>query len=166
METPAWPVLLVQLATFGIGALLLWGIALKPIQQILAERRERIEAAQRDASAARARAEDIERELRTRLAQLEEQAKQRSQEAVASAGKLKDEIVAEARTKAQAVIAQGREQAKRERAEQRDQLRREVAKLSVTMAKKVAAVALTAQDRKHLIRKVLRELPSRIGGEA
>lgn len=166
METPAWPVLLVQLATFGIGALLLWGIALKPIQQILTERRERIEAAQQDAAAAKMRAEDVEKELRARLTQLEDEAKKRSQEAEAAGRKLKEEIVAGARTEAQAVIAQGREQVKRERAAQRKQLRQEVARLSIAMARKVAAVSITAKDRKRLIDRVLRQLPSRIGGDA
>ncbi len=166
MEAPAWHILLVQCVTFGIGVLLLWVIALRPIRQVLKERRDRIETAQRDAAAAKTRALDVEKELRNRLSQLEADAKKHSQEAEAAARKLKEEILAGARAEAQTVVAQGREQVKRERAELRDQLRREVAKLSVTMARKVTAVSLTAKDRKRLMQKVLRELPSRIGGEA
>ena len=166
METPSWPIFVVSCLTFVIGALLLWRIALNPIQRILKERRERIMAAQDEAEGHRRNAEKLQRELEDRLAMLEADSKKRTQKAEVEAGKLKEELSAAARGAAQAIVAQGRGQMKAERAGMRDEIRRDVARLSVSMAKKVAGMALTAKDRKRLVQRVLRELPGRLTEDA
>lgn len=166
MEVPAANILMVQMLTFGIGAILLWIVALKPIQKVLAERRERIVTAQREAEEARTRAQAVETDLRNRLNALEDQAKARAAEAEAAAKKLKDELLAEARSEARDVVAAAKDQAKRDRAEDDARLRAEVAGLAVDMARKVAEMALSAEDRRKLTAKVLAELPKRLGVDA
>jgi len=166
METPAYHILLVQMLTFVLGAVALWWIALKPIQRILKERKDRIVAAQEAAAADRRNAENLQREVQVRLARIEADTKKRNAQVEADAKKLKEELTAAAREAASEIIRQGRVQLKAERAGMREAVRREVAKLSVAMAKKVAASSMTAKDRKRLIGKVLKDLPSRLAGEA
>ncbi|MEK7767738.1 MAG: F0F1 ATP synthase subunit B [bacterium] len=166
MEQLAWHVLLVQLATFVIGALLLWRIAYLPIREILAQRRERIAAEAGAARASREAADAVQAELRGRLAAVEEDQRKRAAAAEAEARKLRDEVLAVARTEASAVLAAARAQGRRERAEMQEQLRKEVARLAVAMARKVTASTLTAKDRKRLVDRVLKELPKQIEGKA
>ena len=166
METPAYHILLVQMLTFVIGAVLLYFIALKPIQRILKERKDRIAAAQEAAAAERRNAENLTRELQDRLAKLEAGAKKRHAMVEADAKKFKEELTTAARTAANEILKQGRVQLKAERAGMREEIRRDVAKLSVAMATKVTSTVLTAKDRKRLIGKVLKDLPSRLAGEA
>jgi len=166
MEVPSWHILLVQCLTFVIGALLLWVIAVKPIRRILDERRNRIVATQDEAAAAKERADDRERELNVRLARIEGEAKTQARKAEVAARKLKDEMLADARKEAKAFVASAREEAKREREELRDRLRGEVARLAVSMARKVTGMAMTAKDRRRLVRKVLDQIPGKFGGTA
>jgi F-type H+-transporting ATPase subunit b len=166
METPAYHILLVQMLTFVIGAVLLYFIALNPIRRILKERKDKIAGAQEGAAVERRNAENLTRELQDRLAKLEAGAKKRNALVEADAKKLKEELTAAARAAANEILKQGRIQLKEERAGMRSEIRRDVAKLSVAMATKVTATVLTAKDRKRLIGKVLKDLPSRLAGEA
>lgn len=163
METPAWHVLLVQIATFGIGAILLWVIAIRPIGALLGERRDRIVEAEASLAAAKSRVEDAERELRRRLDDVEDEMKRRTQAAEADARKVREDMVRRAQEDIRAEVAKGREQVRRERAAQREALRREVARLSVRMAGKVLGRTIAASDRKRLVARVLADIPSTFG---
>ena len=166
MEVPAWHVLLVQCATFGVGAFFLWLLALKPIMRILDERRGRIVSAQREAAAAKERAGDLEAELKARLARMDSTAKRKFREVETAARKVHDQILAHARKEAGEIVARGRDEAGRERAEIEGELRRDAAKLSVEMARRVIARELTAKDRKRFLRRALEQIPRGPGGKA
>lgn len=166
MEPLAWHVLLVQITTFVIGALLLWRIAYQPIRAILAERRERIAAEHARAEAARTAAEAAHRELRDRMIELEDDHRRQRNAAEGEARQLRDEVLAAARAEAQKLLAAAREQGRRERAERDAELRKDVARLAVAMARKVAGVSLSSKDRSRLVARVIKDLPKRLEGSA
>lgn len=166
MEIPAWHVLLVEVLTFLLGALALWQIGLKPIQQIMKERRSRIENAQDEAQLSKHSAEALRHEVQARLEQVERDAVKRGQEAEQAAEKLRAEVLKVARKEALAVLAAGREAVKSERAAMRESVRQEVARLSLAMARKVAGSSVSAADRKRLFKKVLSQLPKSLAGSA
>ncbi len=166
MEVPAWHVLLVQCATFLVGMLLLRVIALKPIQRILADRRERIIEAQQLAAATQERSEGLERELKIKLARVDGDAKRQSRMAEAAARKSRDEILNGARQEARDIVAQGREDARRDRAETSIRLHKDAVRMSVAIARKVTAMALTPKDRKRLIAKALTQIETGLKGDA
>jgi len=152
--------------TFLVGAAVVWQLPMKDILKSLAERRERIAGAQRDADKARATAESLQKDLERRIARLEEETKKRVARAEADGRKLRDTILAEAREQAQEAILQGREQVKRERAESSEKIRREIAHASVAMARRITGAMLKASDKKRLVKKVLDQLPARYEGKA
>jgi len=164
METPTWSIVMVQMATFLIGAVLLWFVAYKPIRAILRERRERIDSEQRAAEDSRKKAEALEKELNRRINRLEDEAKKKSVESEKAAKKLKDALMAAARKQALAVVEQGRALRKREADEMRAAVRRDAIRLSVAMARKVAGMALKPADQRRLVRKVVDSLPARLRG--
>lgn len=166
MEPITLQILLVELATFLVGAVLLWHIAYRPIRRILEERRERIAKAQAEADEARKRAEDLERDLARRVARIEAEAKKQIHKAELEGRKLREKMVASARAHAQGVMEQARDQLKRERRDFEERLRKGVARTSVAMAKKVTGAILKAADQRRLIKRVIEKLPRSFEGKA
>ncbi len=147
--------ILFQIVNFGVVAGLLTYLLYDPIQNILGERRDRIEAAQRAAEesmAARKQAEAKKAEL---LEEAKEQAKQITAEAKKQAQATESEILSQAQNKARQTVEQAKESWEQEKAQLVTEMREEFATAVTATAAAVLGESIDKKQHKALIEKHL-----------
>jgi len=155
--------LVVQIISFILFVLLFWRYALKPITNMLDNRRQTIQDSIAEAERVRAEMEQVRAENEEVLAR----ARREAQEIVAQARRVHDETITrsqqEARTQAEEIVAKAQEAIQVEVAQARAELRREIADLAVTAASRIVRANLDPAAQQRLIEETLAEAGTRQG---
>ncbi len=154
--------ILFQIVNFGVVTGLLTYLLYKPVQKILDERRERIQAAQKAADetmAERKKAEATKAEI---LKKAKEEAQQITQEAKKQAQATESEILSQAQNKARQTVEQAKESWEQEKSQLVEEMRGAFAEAVTTTAGKVLAESIDEKKHKKLIDDQLDKIVSKI----
>jgi len=147
--------LITQIIHFLLLLWLLQKFVYKPILNIMAERRQRIEEGLKAAELAREEAARQRAELEKQLEEERRRAQERIAEATRQTERLREQILAEAKAEAERIVAEAREQAEQERERILQDARRQIAELSLLLAQKIVGESLDEQKQHQLIEKFL-----------
>src|SRR5213593_1123792 len=143
---------------FAITFFVLRKYAFGPIQQMIDQRRERIEQAIAEADSAREEARNLLEEHRKLIGQ----AKSESEEILAEARRIaesqRERVRAETEEDRQRRLEETRRQIEQATHQALGQIREEVAKLSLAAAEKITRKSLTSADQTRLIEEALAEI--------
>lgn len=146
------------LICFGISVFILWRYAFGPLQRLLDERRNRIQASLDTAEETRAEALRLLEEYKQTLAKVRGEAEEILERARTSGESTKADILTQAKAQADRRLEQARQQIERDtRAALRD-IKAEVADLALLVAEKVTAKSLTDDDHRRLIEDALSDV--------
>lgn len=167
MLVPEPGLMIWTLITFGVAVLVLTFLAFKPLQRIIDQRRETIQASMDAAEETRAEAQRLLDEYKQTLAQVREEAAAIMERSRAAGDAVKAELVAEARTQADRLLEKAHEQVERDTRAAVRELKAQVAELTALATAKVAATSLSEADQRRLIDEALEELKlDELGSEA
>ena len=146
------------LLVFGLSMFLLAKLAFPRIAEALDRRQKAIEESIDAAEHTRKEAEDILAEYRERLAEARRQADEIVSRARKTGEAAENEIVADARSKREEMMEQTRRDIEAETRRAIQEIRAEVADLTVLATEKVTRKSLTDEDQKRLVEEALAEL--------
>lgn len=149
------PFLLTYIVHFLLLVFLLHRFVYRPVLNMLAERRRRIEEGLKAAELAREEAARQRAELEKQLEEERRKAQERVAAATRQAEQLREQILAEARAEAERILAEAREQAQQERERILHDARRQIAELSLLVAQKVVGESLDEQKQHQIIERFL-----------
>ncbi|MDZ7779204.1 MAG: F0F1 ATP synthase subunit B [Gemmatimonadota bacterium] len=137
---------------------ILWRFAWGPILSAIESREEGIQSAIDEATARNAEAERLLAEHREQLADARRQANELIAEGKAAGENLRKEIEEKAREEAQALIERARAEIERERDQALDTLRKESVELALAAASRLLEEKLDASKDRELVERYLAEL--------
>ncbi len=149
------PFLLTYIVHFLLLVFLLHRFVYRPVLNLLAERRQRIEEGLKAAELAREEAARQRAELEKQLEEERRKAQERVAAATRQAEQLREQILAEARAEAERILAEARERAQQERERMLQDARRQIAELSLLVAQKVVGESLDEQKQHQIIQRFL-----------
>jgi len=149
------PFLLTYTVHFLLLIFLLHRFVYRPVLNMLAERRQRIEEGLKAAELAREEAARQRAELEKQLEEERRKAQEKVAAATRQAEQLREQILAEARAEAERILAEAREQAQQERERILHDARRQIAELSLLVAQKVVGESLDEQKQHQIIERFL-----------
>jgi F-type H+-transporting ATPase subunit b len=153
-----WPVLLVQIVTFAIFAILAWSVYLKPLGKHLKERADGIAHKLDEARAAREETEKLKAQTAQDMEEFKARQKKLLEEARAEGARLREELLTQARAEQESLLEKARKQVEQETTQARRQLREEAATLVVAATRKLLAESLDAKDQEKAAEKFVKEL--------
>ncbi len=149
------PFLLTYIVHFLLLVFLLHRFVYRPVLNLLAEGRQRIEEGLKAAELAREEAARQRAELEKQLEEERRKAQERVAAATRQAEQLREQILAEARAEAERILAEARERAQQERERMLQDARRQIAELSLLVAQKVVGESLDEQKQHQIIQRFL-----------
>ena len=158
---PHWQELVVGALAFAILFYFMKLWVLPRLNQLLEERREKIQGELEKAESTRTEADQILSEYREQLARAREESNGIIEEARAAAEQLRRDLQAKAEQEAQATVARAQEEIRGERDRALQELRAEVGSIAVELAGRVVARELDEGDARAPDRRVHR--PGRSG---
>lgn len=153
-----WTKLGIQLLVFIILFAILWKYAFKPIQQVLDERKKRIEDSIANAERMKKELQEAEEQRNARMKETNAEISRILEEARASADALGSKKIQEAMAQAEAVLKKAETAAERERQQMMNELKSEMGRLVVDTTAKVVGKTLTDEDRRRLQEEALGQL--------
>jgi F-type H+-transporting ATPase subunit b len=153
-----WPHFLAQCFSFAIVLLLLHRFALKPILQVLEDRRQRIKEGLDNAQKIQAELARTEASRQQVLTEANSQANKLIEEARKAAARVLEEETQKAVAAANQIVAKAREASEAELVRMKAELRREVGRLVVETTGRVTGKVLNADDHKRLVEETNRQL--------
>ncbi|MDQ3624005.1 MAG: F0F1 ATP synthase subunit B [Verrucomicrobiota bacterium] len=154
----AWWLFLSQLVSFSIVAFLLHRFAYRPILQILAERRQRIEEGLRNAEQIKVQLAEAQKTSAEIIGKASVEAQKLIDEARAAAKALQERHSQQAIAEAEQIVARAREATEIDRARMMADLRRELSRLVINTTSKVSGKVLTMEDQRRLTEETAREI--------
>jgi F-type H+-transporting ATPase subunit b len=148
---PHWDELLVGAIAFAILFVFMKKWVLPRINQMLEERRDKIQGDLEQAEQTRRSAEQELADYRTQLAGAREEANRLIEEARASAAQLQRDLQAKAEQEAQATVARATDEIRAERDRVFQELRAQIADIAVGLAGRVVGQSLDQQAHQRLI---------------
>ena len=142
-----WTNFIAQILIFLIVYAILKKFAFGPIQEILEERRKRIEDTAADREKVKAQLADTEAAAAAKIDEANETAARLIAEAKESASALGDKERAKASQEAQDIVAKAREATKLEREQQLASLKKDFGKLVISATGKVTGKVLNSEDK-------------------
>lgn len=146
------------LITFGVLLYVLKRYAFGPLQKIIDQRRDAIEASIKTAEETRSEAYRLLAEYRQSIADAKNEAEDIIERARKVGEDQKAEIVGEAKAHAHKEVGSAREQIQRETRKAVQEIKDQVADLTVLAAGKVAGKAITKEDHLRLVDEALAEV--------
>lgn len=153
-----WPHFLAQCLSFAIVAYLLHRFAYRPVLQVLAERRQRIQEGLDNAAKIKEELAKAAAAREATLVKAQEEANRLIAEARTAAARLLEARSQEAIATANQILAKAREASEAELIRMKAELRREVGRLVVETTAKVTGKVLSADDHRRLIEATNQEL--------
>lgn len=147
-----------QIVNFTLMVVLLTILLYKPIQRMLAERRDRIAKSMADVDEARAAAARAQQDYDARIAEAQRRAQEIIGQAAQAGEKVRAEIEAEARREAEAIRQKAHEEAAAEKARVLSEVQSQIASLSMTATERVLGRAVDAKAQRELVDQVIAEL--------
>lgn len=123
----------------------------KPVQEILAKRKEQIEASYTEAEKAEGDAQAMRQEYETRLASAKEEASEIVKTATARASARSEEMVNAARTEAAAIKSKADAEIESERRKAAGELKNDISELALELAGRVVEKEIDPKTHKGLI---------------
>ncbi len=127
----------------------------KPVNNMLAQRQEEIDAMYDTAHAAKTNAKNMEKELSARLADAKGEAGEIIKNASIVARKREDEIIEEARAKALRITERAQADMEQEKKKVYEEIKGDIAQISVSIAEKVVGREISVSDHEALISKFI-----------
>ena len=149
--------IIVSALNFAILLVLLWRFALKPVSQMLDDRRQRIETGLRDAEQARHDRERAEAERTAALAEARREANEILNRAQRVAQEAHDRELAETRAELERVRQQAVAEIEAEKKRAMVDIRAEVASLALEAAGRVVGESMDGPRQRRLVEEFLRE---------
>ncbi len=147
-----------QIVNFTLLVILLSALLYKPIQRVLAERRDRIAKSMADVDAAREAAARAQADYDRHIAEAQRKAQEIIGQAAQSGEKVRVEIEADARREADAIRQKAHEEAQAEKARLLSEVQSQIAALSMAATEKVLGRAVDAAAQRQLVDQVLAEM--------
>jgi F-type H+-transporting ATPase subunit b len=139
---PHWSELVVAFIAFAVLFVFMSRFALPRINQMLEQRRERIQGDLEKAEQSRTEAEKLLEDYRTQLSGARDQANRIIEEARKTAEQLRKDMEAKAEKEYQAIVGRAQEEIRAERDRVFEELKAQVGELSVAIAGKVVGRSL------------------------
>ena len=150
--------MLISLANLGILYWIIKRFLYKPVMNVIAKRREAIEAEYREAEEARTSAALSRESYEKKLAGAQAEADGMIQSATLTANRRGDRIVEDARERADGIIRQAQVEAELEKKKAQETIRREIADVSTALTEKLLGRELTDGDHRGMIDSFLNEI--------
>ncbi len=150
--------LISQIVNFTIIAVLLTMLLYRPIQRMLAERRDRIAKSMADVDEARAAAARAQQDYDARIAEAQRKAQEIIGQAAQAGEKVRAEIEAEARREAEAIRQKAHEEAAAEKSRVLAEVQNQIASLSMAATERVLGRAVDAKAQRELVDQIIAEL--------
>jgi F-type H+-transporting ATPase subunit b len=150
--------LISQIVNFTLMVVLLTILLYKPIQRLLAERRDRIARSMADVDEARAAAARAQQDYDARIAEAQRKAQEIIGQAAQAGEKVRAEIEAEARREAEVIRQKAHEEAAAEKARVLSEVQSQIASISMTAAERVLGRAVDPKAQRELVDQVIAEL--------
>jgi F-type H+-transporting ATPase subunit b len=147
-----------QLVNFILMVVLLTTLLYRPIQRMLAERRDRIARSMADVDAAREAAARAQQDYDRQIAEAQRKAQEIIGQAAQAGEKVRAEIEADARREAEAIRQKAHEEAQAEKARLLSEVQSQIAVLSMAATEKVLGRAVDAAAQRQLVDQVLTEM--------
>lgn len=147
-----------QLVNFTLMVVLLTILLYRPIQRMLAERRDRIAKSMADVDAAREAAARAQQDYDKHIAEAQRKAQEIIGQAAQAGEKVRAEIEADARREADAIRQKAHEEAQAEKARLLSEVQSQIATLSMAATEKVLGRAVDPAAQRELVDQVLAEL--------
>jgi len=152
------PLILIQLATFLIGMVLIWFVFLKKFAKRMQDRAEFIKNTIDSAEKQKTDVEKLKAEFERQLETIEKKYQEKIREATKEGSEIKNDIVASAREEARLLLEKTSEKLGIEREKMLKELRLEVANLSISISEKVMQERMDKEHQNKLINEILKEL--------
>ena len=150
--------MLISLANLGILYLILKRFLYKPVMNVIAKRREAIDAEYRAAEEANQTASASRDQYAQKLAGAQAEADGMIQAATLTANRRGDRIVEEARERADGIIHQAQVEAELEKKKAQETIRQEIADVSTALTEKLLGRTLSGGDHRKMIDSFLDEI--------
>jgi F-type H+-transporting ATPase subunit b len=147
-----------QIVNFTLMVVLLTALLYKPIQRVLAERRDRIAKSMADVDAAREAAARAQQDYDRHVAEAQRKAQEIIGQAAQTGEKVRAEIEAGARLEAEAIRQKAHEEAQAEKARLLSEVQSQIAILSMAATEKVLGRAVDPAAQRQLVDQVLAEM--------
>jgi F-type H+-transporting ATPase subunit b len=147
-----------QIVNFTLMVVLLTALLYKPIQRVLAERRDRIAKSMADVDAAREAAARAQLDYDRHIAEAQRKAQEIIGQAAQAGEKVRAEIEADARREADAIRQKAHEEAQAEKARLLSEVQSQIATLSMAATEKVLGRAVDPAAQRLLVDQVLAEM--------
>jgi F-type H+-transporting ATPase subunit b len=147
-----------QIVNFTLMVVLLTILLYKPIQRMLAERRDRIAKSMADVDAAREAAARAQQDYDRHIADAQRKAQEIIGQAAQAGEKVRAEIEAGARREAEVIRQKAHEEAQAEKARLLSEVQSQIASLSMAATEKVLGRAVDSAAQRQLVDQVLAEL--------
>lgn len=140
-----------QICNLLIQMLLFKKFLFKPVQAIIAQRRQEVDKIYDDAEEAKASAEHDKAEYSAKLHDANEEAARIVRNATERAGKQGDEILQEAQHKAEAMLKKADEDIAQERVKAMNEIKNDISEMALDIATKVVEKEIKPEDHASLI---------------
>lgn len=150
--------LISQIVNFTLMVVLLSMLLYRPIQRMLAERRDRIARSMADVDEARAAAARAQQDYDARIAEAQRKAQEIIGQAAQAGEKVRAEIEAAARREAEAIRLKAHEEAAAEKSRVLAEVQSQIASISMTATERVLGRAVDAKAQRELVDQVIAEL--------
>jgi F-type H+-transporting ATPase subunit b len=150
--------LFVQMATFLFAILLLWRFLWKPLARFMEKRTLGIEQDVANAKKAREQAEELEAQIKARLAQIDEEARGIIRRSADEGKQLRDRMLAEAQEEARRLIQNASHQIETDKLHAIRELRTETVRLGVLIAEKAMKQSVNPETQERLIQEFVEGL--------
>jgi F-type H+-transporting ATPase subunit b len=158
--------LIVGLLAFAVIFFFMWRWVLPRFQQVLEERRDKIQGELERAEATRRDAEAELERYRSQLAGAREEANRIIEEARTTADQLRRDLQAKAEEEAQSTVARAQEEIRAERDRVFQELRTQVGEIAVELAARVVGESLDQKRHQKLIDDYIREVATTGNGKS
>jgi F-type H+-transporting ATPase subunit b len=155
---PHWEELLVGAIAFTVLFIFMAKWVLPRINQLLEERRQKIQGEMEKAEDTRKQADQVLAEYRQQLATARDEANQIIEEARRTADQLRKDLQEKAEREAEATVARAQEEIRAERDRVVQELKAQVGALSVQLAERVVGQALDAKRHQQLVDEYIEQL--------
>jgi F-type H+-transporting ATPase subunit b len=150
--------LLVQTATFLLAVVILWRFLWKPLAKFMEKRTLLIEQDVANAKKGREQAEELEAQLKSRLAKIDEESRGIMRHAADEGKQLRDRMLSEAQEEARRLIQNASRQIETDKLHAIRELRAETVRLAVLIAEKAMKQSVNQEVQERLVKEFVEEL--------
>ena len=146
-----WPIMAIQVLTFGVMAAAVWMAAWKPLKKFVQGRQESISKALAQAEEARKAVARLEEDYQVRVKEIQQKSEEAMNAAKSEASRLRDDIIKQAHEEVLAMRRKNEQQLQEERRVVVRALRADIAQLSIAVAEKIIERSIDKSAHQQLI---------------